>query len=317
MVAQVGLLHVEEGRSLVDETDFTLWATTTTIGRATDRDVRIHDLGVSRHHCELRASRGELRLVHLSRVNGTLHNGLPVQGEVRVADGDTIGLADRVVLRVRLDPMGGVGLAESTTESRGGSLRGEMEAKLERDRSIEERFSVEGSFLDVDVVDSYGMKAEAGRPEHIIVSFERFRAFVERVVTQHGGLVLNSNGDELMCFFDDTSAAVRAAWDVLEQRPAFNAAENVLERGFSFRLGVHTGRSLVDFDRGVAYSAVLDLAGHLQKRADVNGLVISEDTLARLPVRDGFEAAGLLEREGIAYYRMTAPLGQAPTDERD
>ena len=92
--------------------------------------------------------------------------------------------------------------------ARAASLRQHMEEKIERDRLIEEEFSVQGSFVDIDVVGSYKMKREADRPAHIIVSFERFRSFVERVIEEFGGQVLNSNGDELMCFFDSTHDAV-------------------------------------------------------------------------------------------------------------
>jgi class 3 adenylate cyclase len=253
-------------------------------------------------------------LVHLSGVNPTLVNGEPVEGEVPLGDGDTIQLADRLLLRLRLDARAPEPRAvEAASEpAPAADLRVELEAKIERDRAIEERFGVEGSFLDIDVVDSYGMKTEARRPEHIIVSFERFRAFVERVVTQHDGLVLNSNGDELMCSFDDTASAVRAGWEILERRATFNAEENLLARDFSFRLGVHSGRSLVDFERGVAYSAILDLAGHLQKHAEENGLVVSAETLARLPDGAPFELAGRLERDDVEFHRMTGALESGP-----
>ena len=75
----------------------------------------------------------------------------------------------------------------------------------------EEKYAVNGSFLDVDVVGSYGMKHASNRPEHIIVSFERWRSWVSDIVEEFTGMVLNSNGDELMCFFDSTPQAVRAA----------------------------------------------------------------------------------------------------------
>jgi hypothetical protein len=55
----------------------------------------------------------------------------------------------------------------------------------------------------------------------------------------------------------------------------------------------------------VAYSAVLDVAGHLQKDAAVNGLLISEQTLQALPEGLRFEPAGRLQREDIATYRLT------------
>ena len=152
------------------------------------------------------------------------------------------------------------------------------------------------------------MKAEADRPAHIIVSFERFRSFVESVIEEFEGQVLNSNGDELMCFFESTHQAVRSASAILQRLDEFNERQNVLSSPFRFRIGVHTGRSLVDRERGVAYSAVLDTAGHLQKAAEVNGLLISDETLKQLPEGLPFEPAGTLEHEAIATYRATAPI---------
>jgi class 3 adenylate cyclase len=188
------------------------------------------------------------------------------------------------------------------------SLHQYMEEKIERDRLIEEEFSVEGSFVDIDVVGSYKMKTEADRPAHIIVSFERFRSFVEGVIQEFGGQVLNSNGDELMCFFESTPDAVRSSSAILTRLPEFNETQNVLTSPFRFRIGVHTGRSLVDRKRGVAYSAVLDTAGHLQKAADVDGLLVSAATLSKLPEEMPFEPAGTLDHEGIETFRATAAI---------
>jgi class 3 adenylate cyclase len=165
-----------------------------------------------------------------------------------------------------------------------------MEEKLERDAEIENRYGFHGSFLDLDVVDSHGLKVAARSREHIIVSFERFRAFAALVVEDHGGQVLNSNGDELMCFFDEAVAAVRAAADVLARLPGWNADQNRLADPFRVRQGIHSGESLIDRVRRVAYSPVLDVAGHLQKHAPVDGVLVSAETREALP--DGIEADG-------------------------
>ncbi|MGE4607116.1 MAG: adenylate/guanylate cyclase domain-containing protein, partial [Myxococcota bacterium] len=169
---------------------------------------------------------------------------------------------------------------------------------------IEEKFSVHGSFLDVDVVGSYMMKAESSRPEFIIVSFERWRVWITVVIEEFNGMVLNSNGDELMCFFDSTLRCVDAGRAILDRLDTFNDEQNALSSPFRLRIGIHTGSSLVDKKRGVAYSEVLDVAGHLQKDADQNGLLISEPTFRALPEGVSFEPAGRLERENIATYRM-------------
>jgi class 3 adenylate cyclase len=179
-----------------------------------------------------------------------------------------------------------------------------MEERVRRDAEIERDFGFTGSFLDLDVVDSHGMKVAASRPEHIIVSFERFRSFASQVVQEHEGQVLNSNGDELMCFFSDPAQAVRAAAALLERLAAFNAHENLLSRPFRVRQGIHSGSSLVDRVRGVAYSPVLDVAGHLQKYAPVDGLLASAETVALLPPGMRFAPAGEVGKEKVAAYRF-------------
>jgi pSer/pThr/pTyr-binding forkhead associated (FHA) protein/class 3 adenylate cyclase len=343
-----GALTVVRGLSELENETFPLRVDATVVGRSRECDIAVPEAGISRRHCSCEWQGDQLVLTHMSGTNSTCVNGVPVTGSRPLAEGDEILLADRVVLRVHLSgvnpqrvssddratlPPQSAGRPEpdplAAREPETGaeplsqpaskplpkplskprrSLQQYMEDKIERDRQIEEEFSVEGSFVDIDVVGSYKMKAEADRPAHIIVSFERFRAFVEQVIEEFEGQVLNSNGDELMCFFESTPNAVRSASAILVRLDDFNATQNVLSSPFRFRIGIHTGRCLVDRVRGVAYSAVLDTAGHLQKAADVNGLLISEATLSALPDSPQFEPAGTLDHENIPTYRATGPI---------
>jgi class 3 adenylate cyclase len=80
----------------------------------------------------------------------------------------------------------------------------------------------------------------------------------------------------------------------------WNARENLLQRDFRVRIGIHTGRSAVDLQNGVAYSPVLDVAGHLQKTAPIGGVLISEATRAALAEEPaGFEPGSPLARENL------------------
>ena len=322
LVQMRGTLRVVAGLPDLEDRVFPLRSDTTTVGRSAQCDVSVPEPGISRRHCRCEWRGGDLVLFHMSETNSTCVNGTPVAESQILKDGDEIRLADQVVLRLDLptasEPRATTEdsptLPPQNREPAGSSsppapsLRQYMEEKIERDRLIEEEFEVFGSFVDIDVVGSYKMKAEADRPAHIIVSFERFRSFVESVIEEFEGQVLNSNGDELMCFFESTHQAVRSASAILQRLDEFNERQNVLSSPFRFRIGVHTGRSLVDRERGVAYSAVLDTAGHLQKAAEVNGLLISDETLKQLPEGLPFEPAGTLEHEAIATYRATAPI---------
>ena len=273
---------------------------TTSVGRGDDVDIRVPERGVSRLHAEIELAGRSLVLVHRSATNQTFVNGFPIQGRTELEDGDEIQLADRVAFRVEL--AGAARPVERGMQSASG-LSQRMEYKLDLEREIEE-FNVMGSFLDVDVVESRLMKGGGEKAEHIIVSFDRFRGYVSRLCEEFDGQVLNSNGDELMCFFESADRALLAASAILERLPAFNRDANLLGKPFRFRLGAHTGVSLVDLDAGIAYSEVLDIAGHIQKQAAPDTLLMSQQTLESvrkdLPVTEVGELAG----DGGPLYRL-------------
>ena len=295
-----GYLILVEGPSILRGQRYPLQAGETSIGRTKDCHVSVLERSVSRCHATLLAEAGELVLVHCSQTNGTFVNGAPVEDRQRVFDGDQIQLADCVVLQLEAPshraPLGA---------ARARTLREAMEARVDLDERIEREFLRDGSFLDVDVVDSFGMKSAEPRSDRVVVSFERFRAFVERTVTAHRGDVLNCNGDEVMSFFrvaDDSLAAARA---IVTGLAGFNESENLLGRPFQVRSGIHTGRSAVDLASGIAYSPVLDAAGHLQKAAPVDGVLISEETARELSSREGLVEAGAIPKHSNATYRVS------------
>ena len=301
----IGHLTVVEGPAGLLSRRFAVRDAEISIGRAEDCYVSIPDPGVSRIHAELRRDGEQLVLVHRSGTNPTFVNGSAVAGQQPVRDGDRIQLADRVVLQLDLPARG-----RDVAAAPPASLRQAMEDRVSLDERIERQYLRNGSFLDVDVVDSYGLKSNEARSERVVVSFERFRAFVERAVQFNRGQVLNSNGDEVMAFFESADDALAGARRILTGLGGFNEQENLLANPFRVRVGIHTGRSAVDLESGIAYSPVLDGAGHLQKAAPVGGLLLSEETYRALSNSEGVVAAGRLGKGGIASYSL-APV---PTD---
>ena len=276
---ELGELFVVRGADELRDSRFSIGLGTTTIGRGEDVSVRIPEPGVSRLHAQIEIAGRNLALIHRSGTNQTFVNGFPLLDRCELRDGDEIQLADRVVLELRLAAR--TRAADRFAQSAPG-LSQRMENKIDLEREIEE-FNVMGSFLDVDVVESRRMKGGDEKAEHIIVSFERFRAYVGGICEEWDGQVLNSNGDELMCFFESAGSALLAGSAILERLEAFNRDQNLLGKEFRFRLGAHTGVSLVDLNSGIAYSEVLDTAGHIQKQATPNALLISEQTLESVP----------------------------------
>lgn len=294
-----GHLIVVEGPSSLRGQRFSLCPGETSIGRTKDCHVSILERSVSRDHAALVSEEGALVLVHRSRTNGTFVNGEPVADRQRVFDGDQIQLADCVVLQLEAPAhRAPLGVARART------LREAMEARVDLDERIEREFLRDGSFLDVDVVDSFGMKSAEPRSERVVVSFERFRAFVTRTVMQHRGDVLNCNGDEVMSFFESADDSVAAGKAIVAGLARFNESENLLGRPFRIRSGIHTGRSAVDLASGVAYSPVVDASGHLQKAAPEDGLLISEETARELSSREGLVKVEVSGKNFAEAYRV-------------
>ncbi len=316
----IGQLVVEQGSDSIGHSMFPIEARSMLLGRGDDCDIQILDAEISRVQAELVYEDGVSYLAQRSNTKSSKLNGKEISDRIRLNNGDIITLAERIQLRVELHE-GDTTIAQSTSErsisgrnaggasdseSEAESLQRVMEEKLRLDRTIEEQFTVQGSFLDVDVADSYGMKLGNATPERTIVSFERFRQFVANTVAAFSGQVLNSNGDELMCFFDSPVDAVKSGAALLTDLEKFNQEENLLAAPFRIRIGIHTGRSLVDLERGVAYSEILDVAGHLQKKAQTNHIVVSQDTLDQLPADLPFEYAGEIDN-GIVFHTLTDP----------
>lgn len=298
-----GQITVISGNEGMSRSSFPIDALATRIGRSSQCEITIPEGGVSRLHAELVLEGEEFVILHRSRTNSTTVNGNLVPDRMTLSSGDHIQLADRVLLR--FDQTASISRSGRAPAS---SLWSRMEEEVRRNRQIEAEFGNFGSFLDIDVVGSFAMKARATSPGYIVVSFERWRAWVETILERFDGEVLNSNGDELMCFFESPPQSVRAANQLLIELEEFNAEQNLLDVPFRLRMGVHTGHSLVDRLRGVAYSEVLDIAGHLQKKCETNGLLISGSTREHLPEDAPFAEAAALEAAGISTYRSTGRL---------
>lgn len=76
---------------------------TTTLGRGLSCDIQLSDQSISRLHAELVWEGETLVLVHKSQVNRTLVNSEQITGRIELRGGEEIQLADRVVLRLKLE----------------------------------------------------------------------------------------------------------------------------------------------------------------------------------------------------------------------
>ena len=307
-VAPVAHLVVISGQSTGLERRFPILPGKTRIGREVGSEVQLLEPAVSRRHAVVVWEGDAPFIEHLSSTNQTIVNSERVAGRRALRHGDTIDLAGQVALRVEFidaPAIAGAAAAQASApapapERPSATLRQKLEEQLRLEPEIQEQFLRTGAFLDVDVAGSYAL--EAGPPAaKIAVSFERWREFImDRVrVRGAGGELLNSNGDEVMCMFSDAGSAVAGGIAILEELPEFNRTENLLSGPFRLRVGIHYGTCAVDVEQGRAYSQVLDVAGHLQKEAQIDGLLISQQMFEQLGDAAEFEPAGVLTREGI------------------
>ena len=71
---------------------------TVTLGRATDIDIPVNDLGISRHHFTIEYKNGKATMRDLGSTNGTYVNGRKVS-QVELKDGDKLQISSNTILK--------------------------------------------------------------------------------------------------------------------------------------------------------------------------------------------------------------------------
>lgn len=111
---------------------------------------------------------------HRSQTNPTQLNGERVLESAPLSPGDEIEVAPGI--RLQFDAPGASGVAPSDrtiVQQQRSGLQDVMEARMELDQRIESQFMRTSTFLDLEVVGSFRMKAAETRSERIFGSFER------------------------------------------------------------------------------------------------------------------------------------------------
>jgi class 3 adenylate cyclase len=170
---------------------------------------------------------------------------------------------------------------------------------------IRNRYEREITAVSLDVVDSRGLK-HRGTPMDAQLTFDAFHEWVEDELRDAGSAdgQWTWAGDGLLAVFDQAEAAVRLSRQLIEDLARFNARANRLrDAPLQLRIGVHTG-PIITADAGGGMSSgalgkiasdTVDLAGHLQKSALPNQVLISQTTYTKL--REGGGQFARVERE--------------------
>ncbi len=164
----------------------------------------------------------------------------------------------------------------------------------------------------VDVVGSTSL-AERMDPEDWASTMERAMSVMSAAVERYDGWVATHTGDGFMAFFglpvaheDDPSRAVSAAIDMVAAVRAFG--DDLRRDGIDFqvRIGINTGevvaREAAEAATGGArmYGDVVNVAARMQAEAPPGGILITEDTYARLPTGVDVRRVGPVEARGKA-----------------
>ena len=163
-------------------------------------------------------------------------------------------------------------------------------------------FGREVAFLAVDVVGSVQMKTGED-PASVQYDFAEYRKLVERIFRARGVLKTAWTPDGVMACFAHVEDACQAGKDVIKSLKAFNRDVKISKADFSVRCGVNAG--LVYFDDSTPLETisdrVIDVAGHMQKHAEPNTVLIARKVIEPLrqleefahtsQIIDGYEAS--------------------------
>jgi class 3 adenylate cyclase len=144
------------------------------------------------------------------------------------------------------------------------------------------------SFLAIDIVDSTGMKKgeDAALAER---DFRQYKKLVQKAIDDNNGLKAAWTPDGVMICFETVENAVQAAKQVIGDLDHFNSHVKSIKRDFQVRAGINAGRVL--FDDTVPMEEIsdreIDIAGHMQKYADVNTIYVGENAIESM--RSGAE----------------------------
>ncbi len=147
----------------------------------------------------------------------------------------------------------------------------------------------EMAFLAIDVVGSTKMKAGE---EKIVIehAFSEYKKFLERIFREFRAYKVAWTPDGVMTCFPSVEDASGAARKVLLELDWFNRGVHQLRGKFSVRCGLNFGEVLLPDNKPLeeVSDEVIDVAGHLQKSAEVDSVWVSAQVFQRLADRSGF-----------------------------
>jgi class 3 adenylate cyclase len=245
-----------------DKQHYLLRRDKTTIGRASDCDVRINHPTVSRMHAELTWSNHELMLTHLSPVNPTLVNGVPVGGACPLHTGDLIEIAEGIVLRLE--------------------LFGSGDAAATMPRVLDARRMYAILYADVAAYSRLVEDDDLATARQLEACLSIIRQETERA----GGRVVSVAGDGILLLFTSAASAVTCAITFQRSIASLNGPLPTARR-MEFRVGINAGDILIT-PAGAMHGDAINVAARIQALASPGGILVTG------MVHDQLQAHGLV-----------------------
>ncbi len=147
------------------------------------------------------------------------------------------------------------------------------------------------SFLAIDVVDSTNMKL-GEEPVIIEHDFNQYRDFITCKFKENGYIKASWTPDGVMACFNTTEQAIAAAKDILLSLPDFNKTTKMMKRDFHIRCGINTGFVYYDLSTPLEEFSdrVIDIAGHMQKYAPIDTVLMAKDIVKPIDSYEIFES---------------------------
>ena len=179
-----------------------------------------------------------------------------------------------------------------------------LKQKAALEEQIKDQYYREKSFMAIDVQKSTDIKKGKSK-DAIFLTFDAYHQMVKNSAESHSGLVHETAGDGIMCVFDSADDACRAGISIVDAMPEFNNSQNRLGKPVVLRMGVNTGRVLIDEGRSIGelFDGVIDTAGHLQKEGLGGDLIITQATYDALADKSLFVMDKFWESKQIQLYK--------------
>jgi hypothetical protein len=167
------------------------------------------------------------------------------------------------------------------------------------------------AFLSIGVVDAEAMKLGADS-EKVARSFHAYEAMLEEIFHLTAAWKEAWTPEGVMVCYQDVGRALDAAQRVLKGLEEFNARRNELSRPFRVCCGINEGDVIIFEDSKLQKVAdrVIDVAGHMQKRARPNTLWLSSEVHGRLQQKPGFHPARA-QVDGFEVFEWSADQEQS------